>query len=95
MKREMFKWDEMKGTFVNAAESAYSSVCKHADKAAVAVGAFVASAVAFATPVVDYSTAISTATAEITSSVASALPLFGTVMAIGIGIRIVHKFGRG
>ena len=50
---------------------------------------------AFAVAVVDYTSAVSTATTEITAAVTTALPLFGTVLAIGIGIRIMHKFAKG
>jgi len=68
---------------------------KAAKRAVAGCTALAASASALAVPVVDYSSAVTTATAEIGTSVATALPLFGTVMAIGIGIRIMHKFSKG
>jgi hypothetical protein len=68
---------------------------KYGAKLAVGGAAMLTAGLASATAIVDYSSAVTSATAEIGSSVTTALPLFGTVMAIGIGVRIVHKFSRG
>ena len=51
--------------------------------------------VASATAIVDYTAAATTATTELTAAVASGLPLFGTIVAIGVGMRIVKKFWHG
>jgi hypothetical protein len=48
-----------------------------------------------AVAIVDYGAAMGTATAELGSAVLSALPLFGTVVAVGVGMRIVKKFWSG
>jgi len=50
---------------------------------------------AFAVAIVDYSTAATTASTELSSAVTTSLPLFGTIVAIGVGMRIVKKFWHG
>lgn len=59
----------------------------------LAASMLVASAVnALATPVVDY-TAVGTAvTAEIGPSIATALPIAGTLLAIAVGWKLVRRF---
>jgi putative Mn2+ efflux pump MntP len=55
--------------------------------------AAVATAVpAFAVGVVDYSTLGTSITSEITPALASALPIAGTLIAIGVGWKLVKKF---
>lgn len=53
------------------------------------------SELAHAVAIVDYGAAATTATGELGSAVVSALPLFGTIVAIGVGMRIVKKFWLG
>lgn len=49
---------------------------------------------AFAVPVVDY-TAVGTAvTAEIGPSIATALPIAGTLLAIAVGWKLVRRFTK-
>ena len=60
--------------------------------AAVALAASVA---AHAVAIVDYSGAVTAATSEITASTATGVTLFGTVLAIGVGLRIMKKFSKG
>ncbi len=59
---------------------------------AVALGA---SVMAHAVAIVDYSGAVTAATSEITASTATGVTLFGTVLAIGVGLRIMKKFSKG
>lgn len=59
---------------------------------AVALGA---SVMAHAVAIVDYTGAVTAATTEITASTATGVTLFGTVLAIGIGLRIMKKFSKG
>jgi len=59
---------------------------------AVALGA---SVMAHAVAIVDYSGAVTAATAEITASTLTGVTLFGTVLAIGVGLRIMKKFSKG
>jgi len=65
--------------------------------ARVAVGAvaLVASVAAHAVAIVDYSGAVTAATSEITASTATGVTLFGTVLAIAVGLRIMKKFSKG
>lgn len=63
--------------------------------AKVVVGvAALGSMAANATAVVDYSGAVTAATTEITASAATGVPLFGLILAIGVGIKIIKKFAR-
>ena len=48
--------------------------------------------VVMAAAVVNYGAAATTALGELSSAVASALPLFGTILAIGVGMRMIKKF---
>ncbi len=59
-----------------------------------AVFAMVAS-MASATALVDYSTAVTTATTEIGAAITGGLPIFGTIFGIGVGMAIFRKFKRG
>jgi hypothetical protein len=64
-------------------------------KYGAAAAALLGAGSAMATAVVDYSTVVTSASSEITASATTALPLFGLILAIGVGIRIVKKFGKG
>lgn len=58
--------------------------------------AVVASATsAFATPVLDLSSAATSITAELTPAITSALPIAGTIIAVGIGWKLFKRFTKG
>lgn len=64
-------------------------------KVGIGANLLLVAATSFAVAVVDYTAAATTASAELAAAVVSALPLFGTVVAIGVGMRIVKKFWHG
>lgn len=67
----------------------------HSFKASAGLGLLLASALSHAVAIVDYTSAATTATTELTATIATALPIFGTIMAVSVGIRMVKKFFRG
>jgi hypothetical protein len=61
--------------------------------AVAAVGTSLASA-AHATGIVDYSTLVTSATTEMTSTLTTIVPFAGTLLAVGIGWKLVRRFTK-
>lgn len=57
-----------------------------------AVGVVTTAAQSFAVSIVDYSTLGTSVTTELTPAISAAVPIMGTILAVGVGLKVVKRF---